>query len=103
MHADAGITLPSVWIRERSHPEDRPNEGYVHKPATEESRGRAATQWQVERILARGYGLATAYYGDIEPDFDGGMEHGVRKMFLREDQKEPGRTNGEPSERGHGV
>ncbi len=91
VHADAGITLPGVWIRERSRPEDsRPNEGYVHKPATEESRGRAATQWQVERILARGYGLATAYYGDIEPDFDGGMEHGVRKMFLREDQKEPG-------------
>ena len=91
VHADPGITLPSVWIREQSQAADsRPNAAYVHKPATEESRGRSATQWQVERILARGYGLATAYYGDIEPDFDGGMEHGVRKMFLREGQKEPG-------------
>jgi len=91
VNADPGITLPSVWIRERSQGADSPpNAAYMHKAATEDSRGRSATQWQVERLLARGYGLATAYYGDIEPDFDGGMEHGVRKMFLREGQKEPG-------------
>jgi hypothetical protein len=36
----------------------------------------------VEKILARGYGLATMYYGELEPDFDGGLEHGLRRQFL---------------------
>jgi hypothetical protein len=67
---DPGITLHDIWTREQ-----------VRKPAAEDSRGRSASQWQVERILARGYGLATAYYGDIEPDFNGGIEYGVRKIL----------------------
>ena len=104
VHADPGITLPSVWIREQSQAADpRPNAAYVHKPATEESRGRSATQWQVERILARGYGLATAYYGDIEPDFDGGWNMASAKCFCVKVRRSLGRTNGEPSELGHGV
>ena len=74
VHADPAILLPEIWTREQ-----------VRKPASDDSRGRAASQWQVERMLARGYGLATAYYGDIEPDFNGGMEHGVRKILPTSD------------------
>jgi hypothetical protein len=74
VHADPGISLPDVWTRE-----------HVRRLASDDSRGRAASQWQVERILARGYGLATAYYGDIEPDFNGGMEHGVRNILPTSD------------------
>lgn len=82
---DPGIALTDVWIREQ------PTETatLVRKPATEKNRGQSASRWPIERILSRGYGVATACYGDIEPDFDGGMEHGVRKLFLAPGQKQP--------------
>jgi hypothetical protein len=44
-------------------------------------RNHAASRWAVEQILARGYGLAVIYYCEIEPDFDGGMQYGVRAMY----------------------
>jgi hypothetical protein len=44
--------------------------------ATESSRGAAAEAWQLEKILARGYGLAVIAAGAIE----GGAEPGVRSL-----------------------
>ena len=59
------------------------------QPASGSSRGSAASEWQVEKILARGYALATTYYGDVEPDFAGGMTYGLRTLFFRPGQTEP--------------
>jgi hypothetical protein len=53
------------------------------------TRGNQTQQWQVEKLLARGYAFATIYYGDIEPDFNGGMKYGVRPLFFRPGQTEP--------------
>jgi hypothetical protein len=44
-------------------------------------RGAAAGSWPVEQILAQGYALVTAFYGDIEPDRVGGWKEGVRAAF----------------------
>jgi hypothetical protein len=86
--ADPGIRPARVW---RMDPETR-------KPAPQtaapESRGSAAHRWQLEKILARGYGLATMYYGDIEPDFDGMIQSSVRARYLK------GRTAPAPDEWG---
>jgi hypothetical protein len=68
---DPGVPLYAEW----------PRTGEGQRPSTEGSRGRSASQWQVEKILAAGYGLAAIYYGDVEPDFDGGMKYGVRSLY----------------------
>jgi hypothetical protein len=87
--ADPAITLGDVWVKapgaggpQTSNERAR----HVKQRATEQSRGKAAGRWQVENIVAHGYALATAYYGDIEPDFDGGFQYGVRSLYLKNGQ-----------------
>lgn len=72
IHSDPGITLSQQWMR------DSAELGVVNNRATEASRGKRASRWQVETILARGYALATVYYGDLELDSADGWKEGVR-------------------------
>ena len=81
--ADPGVPLDEEWLR------DPVTKTMVKRLAEETSRGRAAPAWQLEKILAHGYGLATVYYGDIEPDFDGGIRYGIRPLFFRQGQTQP--------------
>lgn len=82
--ADSRAPLAGAWAR------SEPSKEVSLQPATEASRGAAASRWQVEKLLARGYGLATMYYGDIEPDFDGSIGHGIRAAFLAPGRQAPG-------------
>jgi hypothetical protein len=43
----------------------------------------------VEKIVAHGYGLATIYGGDIDPDFTGGIGYGIRPLFFADTQRLP--------------
>ena len=75
---DPDITLSTSWMRNNS------DKGTQENRATEVSRGTSSQKWPVEMILKRGYGLVTAYYGDIDPDFHDGWENGVHPLFYRE-------------------
>jgi len=82
IHPDPGITLSRQWMRDRG-------KGVVNHQSTESSRGSDSSSWPVERILAHGYGLATAYYGDIDPDYDDGFKNGIHPLFYRAGQARP--------------
>jgi len=72
IHADPGIDLATGWMHEANGP------GVENHRATEAGRGTSASRWAVDDILGRGYGLVTAYYGDLEPDHAEGWKTGIR-------------------------
>ncbi|UCF14187.1 MAG: hypothetical protein JSW59_12305, partial [Phycisphaerales bacterium] len=74
INSDPDIRLSTSWMRPGRG-------GSVNKRATEQSRGRSSSSYPVRSILERGYGLATIYYGDIDPDFHDGFKNGVHATF----------------------
>lgn len=83
INPDTGITLTSSWIR------NNVEFGITENKATDMSRGVRQSRWPVEKILDRGYGLATIYYGDIDPDYDDGFENGIHPLFYKGSQQYP--------------
>ena len=82
IHSDPEIKLSGIWT-------DEDGGGLVNKPASETSRGSEASRWQVEQVLARGYALATAYYGDLTPDYNDSFQYGIHPLFYHPGQPHP--------------
>lgn len=77
IHADPAIRLPLS-------PVDTPD----GTPSAQD-RGKRDWRWPVETLLARGYGLATVYYGDLYPDYSGGFrDGGVYPLFFSNGQNQ---------------
>ncbi|MCC6587440.1 MAG: acetylxylan esterase [Bryobacterales bacterium] len=79
INADPGITITKSWVRPPRHSNNT--------KADASSRGSAASRWQVETVLAHGYGVATVYYGDIFPDRTDGIGDSIIPHFYK-----PGQT-----------
>lgn len=74
---DPGITPEEVW-NPRTETKMMPQAGrcFGHIP--------------VQRFLDAGFGVATFYYGDVDPDFSGGFKYGIRARYLKPGQTERG-------------
>lgn len=69
------LRLPKGWVA------NDPKIGVTENRATEMARGAQERRWPIAEITERGYAVATAYYGDIDPDFDDGFKNGVHSLF----------------------
>lgn len=78
INADTGIRMSNRWVMNDD------DLGIANNKATEISRGKDAGKWAVEDIIRRGYGLATVYYGDLEPDHPDGWKTGIRTTMKKE-------------------
>ena len=84
---DPALRIPVSWMREN------PNAGVVDHKATDKGRGAERDRWPIREINKQGFFVATAYYGDLDPDFDDGFENGVHALFPnhRSDELHPNR------------
>ena len=80
---DPSITITPNWIDENNRLK-RFAPGNI-----EQSRGNAASRWPVGDILSRGYGVATIFCGDMDPDYDDGFQNGIHPLFFADGQGMP--------------
>ncbi len=67
---DPGVRPGYVWTREKAR-----------VPAS--SVQSLGARLDVVPFLNKGIGFATVYYGDIDPDFEGGISRGVRRLYSK--------------------
>jgi hypothetical protein len=71
---DAGVMVGEIWRDGKKIKADQP--------------GRFG-KMNIEQFMDAGFGFATVYYGDIEPDFIDGIKYGIRGQFLKTGQTKP--------------
>ena len=79
---DPLVHITKSWVRNKA------DIGYQNNQASLESRGTSAQRWPIELLINSGFGLATAYYGDIDPDFDDGFNNGVHALYPKGDHSD---------------
>lgn len=84
---DPSLRIPSSWVANSKET------GITDHRATAQMRGAQDARWPIQEINDRGYAVATAYYGDIDPDFDDEFKNGVHALFPdhRASAEHPGR------------
>ena len=75
---ETDIPLSTRWMRESK------DKAIVNHRATEATRGTESSRWPLEMIIKAGYAVATAYYGDIEPDHPEGWKEGLRAAVSKD-------------------
>jgi hypothetical protein len=79
---DADVFITDSWC------ENNPSAGISNHQFTEQSRGIESKRWPIQMILDAGYGVATIYYGDVDPDRND-FTDGVHPFSYAEGQAKP--------------
>ncbi|MBS1800661.1 MAG: acetylxylan esterase [Acidobacteria bacterium] len=79
---DPGLPVGEIWEAKTK----------VKVPATQ---GRAFGKLPVATFLDAGFGIATFYYGDVEPDYAEGFKDSIRRFYLK-----PGESSRGPEDWG---
>jgi len=81
---DSEVALPTAWMREGK-------QGVADNKATDAGRGTDVVVWNIEYVIDRGYGVATFYNGDVDPDrpdpADGIQPHFAKAGLTRADSQ----------------
>jgi len=83
IHPDSNISITRSWLEIK---QESLRKGNI---TVADSRGSASSRWPLEMIIHRGYGVATIYYEDIDPDFDDGFQNGIHPLFYKPGQTTP--------------
>ncbi|MEM7455550.1 MAG: acetylxylan esterase [Planctomycetota bacterium] len=73
--SDDEILLSNGWYKNDEE------KGITENRASDQTRGTRSSRWAVMKLIESGFGLATMYYGDIDPDFDDGFRNGIHSLF----------------------
>jgi hypothetical protein len=73
--SDPKILIPVSWA-----PKDDAAK-VVDNKSTEAGRGTSNRRWECEMLVENGCAVATAYCGDIDPDFDDQFRNGLHALF----------------------
>lgn len=79
---DAKVIISSAWAM------DNKTFGITNHQLSAESRGARTNRWAIEKIIDGGFGLATIYYGEVDPDKND-LSDGIHSLFYGQDQLEP--------------
>ncbi|MEX2371259.1 MAG: acetylxylan esterase [Bacteroidales bacterium] len=73
-------TLTEITIHDRWVPNNEKLKITDHL-STPESRGTKSSRWPLASIIGNGYGVATVYCGEFDPDYDDGYMNGFHPVF----------------------
>ena len=85
---DVNVIISEAWAP------NNPSLGIINHQLTEQSRGVSASRWPIEKIIESGFGVASVYYGEVDPDVDD-FSNGVHPLLYIDDQQQPAEMSGD--------
>jgi hypothetical protein len=79
---DVNVIISEAWVL------NNPSFGIINHQLTEQSRGIRTNRWPVEKIIKAGFGLATIFYGEVDPDRND-FSDGIHSLLYTKNQTEP--------------
>lgn len=79
---DPNIIISKAWSQNNE------SLGIKNNTLDASSRGGRSNRWDIHEILEAGMGLATIYYGEIDPDKND-LSDGIQALFYKENQQTP--------------